>query len=182
MRLLYAQSQEKEANQMNIGGLYNASSMFQSMYNTNSYGSSSMASLTSSILGGSSSGMYSALSDRSLIQSGSYGKLLGAYYDRYGDEDVKKNSSNDILAKLKETYSKAEDKTVTETEDGKVIEKTEAADNKVEATKKDNETTTSPKKDTDVLSDLMRRNRTISYTNMGGVVKNMSAPSFDYIV
>lgn len=169
---------------MNIGGLYNASSMFQSMYNTNSYGSSSMASLTSSILGGSSSGIYSALSDRSLIQSGSYGKLLGAYYDQYGDEDVKKNSSNDILAKLKETYTKADDKTVTETEDGKVIEKTEAADTKSDATAKDSETaaTDTSKKDVDVLSDIMRRNRTISYTNMGGVIKNMATPSFDYIV
>ncbi len=166
---------------MNIGGLYNASSMFQSMYNTNSYGSSSMASLTSSILGGSSSGIYSALSDRSLIQSGSYGKLLGAYYDKYGDEDVKKNSSNDILDRLKETYSKSDDKTVTETEDGKVIEKTEATDKEADTATKDSATDTSSKK-TDILSDLMRRNRTISYTNMGGVIKNMSAPSFDYIV
>lgn len=166
---------------MNIGGLYNASSMFQSMYNTNSYGSSSMASLTSSILGGSSSGVYSALSDRSLIQSGSYGKLLGAYYDKYGDEDVKKNSSNDILDRLKETYTKSDDKTVTETEDGKVVEKTEATDKEADTASKDSATDTSSKK-TDVLSDLMRRNRTISYTNMGGVIKNMSAPSFDYIV
>ncbi len=166
---------------MNIGGLYNASSMFQSMYNTNSYGSSSMASLTSSILGGSSSGVYSALSDRSLIQSGSYGKLLGAYYDKYGDEDVKKNSSNDILDRLKETYTKSDDKTVTEAEDGKVIEKTEATDKEADTATKDSTTDTSSKK-TDVLSDLMRRNRTISYTNMGGVIKNMSAPSFDYIV
>lgn len=166
---------------MNIGGLYNASSMFQNMYNTNSYGSSSMASLTSSILGGSSSGVYSALSDRSLIQSGSYGKLLGAYYDKYGDEDVKKNSSNDILDRLKETYTKSDDKTVTETEDGKVIEKTEATDKEADTATKDSATDTSSKK-TDVLSDLMRRNRTISYTNMGDVIKNMSAPSFDYIV
>lgn len=166
---------------MNISGLYNASSMFQSMYNTNSYGSSSMASLTSSILGSSSSGVYSALSDRSLIQSGSYGKLLGAYYDKYGDEDVKKNSSNNILDRLKETYTKSDDKTVTETEDGKVIEKTEATDKEADTATKDSATDTSSKK-TDVLSDLMRRNRTISYTNMGGVIKNMSAPSFDYIV
>lgn len=166
---------------MNIGGLYNASSMFQSMYNTNSYGSSSMASLTSSILGGSTSGVYSALSDRSLIQSGSYGKLLGAYYDKYGDEDVKKNSSNDILDRLKETYTKSDDKTVTETEDGKVVEKTEATDKEADTATKDSATDTSSKK-ADVLSDLMRRNRTISYTNMGGVIKNMSAPSFDYIV
>ena len=166
---------------MNIGGLYNASSMFQSMYNTRGYGSSSMASLTSSILGGSSSGVYSALSDRSLIQSGSYGKLLGAYYDKYGDEDVKKNSSNDILDRLKKTYTKSDDKTVTETEDGKVIEKTEATDKEADTATKDSATDTSSKK-TDVLSDLMRRNRTISYTNMGGVIKNMSAPSFDYIV
>ncbi len=166
---------------MNIGGLYNASSMFQSMYNTNSYGSSSMASLTSSILGGSTSGVYSALSDRSLIQSGSYGKLLGAYYDKYGDEDVKKNSSNDILDRLKETYTKSDDKTITETEDGKVVEKTEATDKEADTASKESATDTASKK-TDVLSDLMRRNRTISYTNMGGVIKNMSVPSFDYIV
>ncbi len=166
---------------MNISGLYNASSMFQSMYNTNSYGSSSMASLTSSILGGGTNGVYSALSDRSLIQSGSYGKLLGAYYDKYGDEDVKKNSSNDILDRLKETYTKSDEKTVTETEDGKVIEKAEATDKEADTASKDSATDTASKK-TDVLSDLMRRNRAISYTNMGGVIKNMSAPSFDYIV
>lgn len=164
---------------MNIGSLYNASSMFQSMYNTNNHGSSSMASLTSSILGGSSStsGVYSALSDRALIRSGSYGKLLGAYYDKYGDEDVKKNTSTDILDKLKASTAKEPtDKTVAETEDGKVVEKTEASE------KKENATADTASKSTDVLSDIMRRNRTISYTNMGGVVKNMTAPSFDYIV
>lgn len=165
---------------MNIGSLYNASSLFQSMYNTNSYGSSSMASLTSSVLGGSSSasGVYSALSDRALIQSGSYGKLLGAYYEQYGDEDIKKNSSNDILAKLKASTESKEttDKTVTETEDGKVVEKAEATD------KKENATADTSNKSTDVLSDIMRRNRTISYTNMGGVIKNMTAPTYDYIV
>lgn len=166
---------------MNIGGLYNASSMFQSMYNTNSYGSSSMASLTSSILGGSSSasGIYSGLSDRSLIRTGSYGKLMNAYYDSVGKDDKETTSSADILEKLKASRAPKEDtdKTVTETEDGKVIEKTEATDNESDNTVAD----TSSKK-TDVLSDLMRRNRTISYTNMGGIIKNMSAPSFDYIV
>ena len=163
---------------MNIGGLYNASSMFQSMYNTRGYGSSSMASLTSSILGGSSSGVYSALSDRSLIQSGSYGKLLGAYYDKYGDEDVKKNSSNDILDRLKETYTKSDDKTVTETEDGKVVEKADAADT-VNTT--DTQSGNS-KKEYDVLEDLLSRNRTVSYTNSGNSIKDPVVSSYNYAV
>lgn len=138
---------------MNIGGLYNVSSIFQSMYNTNSYGSSSMASLTNTVLGGSSvNSIYSSLSDRSLIQSGSYGKLLNAYY-----------------------AGEATDKVVADTEDGKVVEKTEASD-------KQAKDAASTEKSTDVLSDLMRRNRAISYTNMGGIIKNMSTPSFDYIV
>ena len=164
---------------MNIGGLYDVSSMFQSMYNTNHYGSSSMASLTSSILGGSSStgGMYSSLSDYSLIKSGSYNKLMSAYYDATGSDEKDNTSTNDILAKLKETYTPSEDsKTVTETEDGKVVEKAEAAD------KKEETASDASSQKTDVISDLMRRNRTISYTNMGGVIKNMSTPSFDYIV
>lgn len=163
---------------MNIGGLYNASSMFQSMYNTNSYGSSSMASLTNNILGASSaSGMYSSLSDYSLIKSGSYNKLMNAYYDTVGSDEKEVTSSKDILAKLKETYTPSEDKkTVAETEDGKVIEKAEATD------KQDETAPDTSSKKTDVISDLMRRNRAISYTNMGGVIKNMPAPSFDYIV
>lgn len=166
---------------MNIGGLYNASSLFQNMYNTNSYGSSSMASLTSNILGGSSSGMYSSLSDYSLIKSGSYNKLMSAYYDTVGSDEDTSKSSADILEKLKASRTPAKeetDKVVAETEDGKVVEKTETAT----ADKKAESDTNDTAKKTDVLSDLMRRNRTISYTNMGGVIKNMATPSFDYIV
>ena len=58
-------------NNYNYAG--NMSMLFQSLYTTNNSGSSSMASLTNSILGGSSSasGIYSSLSDYSLIKSGS---------------------------------------------------------------------------------------------------------------
>lgn len=166
---------------MNIGGIYNASSMFQSMYTTRNSGS--MASLTSSILGGSSlnSGMYSALADRSLIKSGSYGKLMSAYYDTVGEEKSKRSSSStDILEKLKATREPAKDtadKTVTETEDGKVVEKAEST-----AKDKGIETKGNKKEEVDVLTDIFRRNRSISYTSMGGAIKNMAVPSFDYIV
>lgn len=168
---------------MNIGSLYNTASLFQNMYNAGNYGSSSMASLTSSVLGGASSasGMYSSLSDYSLIKSGSYGKLVSAYYDVADSEEKKTSkSSTDILEKLKASKTPADEKdknVVVETADGKVTEKTESA-----ATDSKSDTATAPNKKVDVLADLMRRKRTISYTNMGNVVKNMSTPSFDYIV
>lgn len=168
---------------MNIGGLYNASSLFQSMYNTNSYGSSSMVALTNTMLGGSSStsGVYSSLSDYSMIKSGGYGKLLSAYYDTVGaNEDSKSTSSSDILEKLKASRTTGTDdteKTVVESEDGKVVEKAETTDKTAKTT-----ATETKEKDVDVLTDLLRRNRTISYTNMGGVIKNMVTPSYDYIV
>lgn len=157
----------------------NMSTLFQSLYTTNNSNSSSMASLTNSILGGSSvsNGLYSSLSDYALIKSGSYGKLLKAYY---ADEDLSKDSkavtSNDIYEKLKAANTpKTEetDKTVTETEDGKVVEKTEATD------KAD---TTTKKKDYDVLEDLLSRNRTVSYTNSGSSVKDSIVSSYNYAV
>lgn len=159
----------------------NMSTLFKSLYTTNNSSSSSMASLTNSILGGSSAsnGLYSSLSDYALIKSGSYGKLLKAYY---ADEDLSKDSkavtSNDIYEKLKAANTpKTEEteKTVTETEDGKVVEKTDAAT--------DTTTTTSTEKeDYDVLEDLLSRNRTVSYTNTGSSVKDSIVSSYNYAV
>ena len=114
---------------MNINSYNYASSMstlFQSLYNTGSSNSSSMASLTNSILGGSSAtnGFYSSLSDYALIKSGSYGKLLKAYYASEDVDSSKAVTSNDIYEKLKAANNPKKeeaDKTVTETEDGKVI-------------------------------------------------------------
>lgn len=169
---------------MNINSYNYASSMstlFQSMYTTGNSNSSSMASLTNSILGGSSAtnGFYSSLSDYALIKSGSYGKLMKAYY---ADEDLSKDSkavtSNDIYEKLKAANTpKTEEaeKTVTETEDGKVVEKTEATD-------RTNESTATAKKDYDVLEDLLSRNRTVSYTNTGNSVKDSVVSSYNYAV
>lgn len=165
----------------------NMSTLFQSLYTTNNSSSSSMASLTNSILGGSSAsnGLYSSLSDYALIKSGSYGKLLKAYY---ADEDLSKDSkavtSNDIYEKLKAANTpKTEEteKTVTETEDGKVVEKTEATDKATESvdTKTD---TSSTKEDYDVLEDLLSRNRTVSYTNTGSSVKDSIVSSYNYAV
>lgn len=173
---------------MNINSYNYASSMstlFQSLYTTGNSNSSSMASLTNSILGGSSAsnGFYSSLSDYALIKSGSYGKLMKAYY---ADEELSKDSkavtSNDIYEKLKAANTpKAEEaeKTVTETEDGKVVEKTEAtADEKVE----DKADTTTKKKDYDVLEDLLSRNRNVSYTSTGSGVKDSVVSSYNYAV
>ncbi len=175
-------------NSYNYAG--NMSTLFQSLYNTNNSGSSSMASLTNSILGGSSAsnGIYSSLSDYALIKSGSYGKLLKAYY---ADEDLSKDSkavtSNDIYEKLKAANTpKTEEteKTVTETEDGKVVEKTEATDKTADADKKveDKADTTTKKKDYDVLEDLLSRNRNVSYTSTGSGVKDSVVSSYNYAV
>ncbi|MBQ7766393.1 MAG: hypothetical protein IJ397_06100 [Lachnospiraceae bacterium] len=174
-------------NNYNYAG--NMSMLFQSLYTTNNSGSSSMASLTNSILGGSSSasGIYSSLSDYSLIKSGSYGKLLKAYY---ADEDLSKDSkavtSNDIYEKLKAANNpKTEeaDKTVTETEDGKVIEKTEATNNTTDsANETDAQSNKVAKKDYDVLEDLLSRNRTVGYTNSGNSVKDSVVSSYNYAV
>ena len=161
---------------MNINGLNNYSYLFQGMYGSSYGSSSSMASLTNSMLGGSSSnlGVYSSLSDYSLIKTGGYGKLLKSYYNTLAsdDERSKVTTSSDILQKLKETKTKdteETDKTVSESEDGKVVEKTET-------------TQASAKKDVDVLADIFRRNRIISYTNMGGIIKDGVQPTYDYIV
>lgn len=172
---------------MNISSNYasNMSTLFQSLYTTSNSNSSSMASLTTTILGGSSStdSFYSSLSDYALIKSGSYGKLLKAYY---ADEDVSKDSkavtSNDIYEKLRAANNpKTEEteKTVTETEDGKVVEKTEAAatDKKVEEAD-----ITTQKKDYDVLEDLLSRNRNVSYTSTGSGVKDSVVSSYNYAV
>lgn len=177
---------------MNINSYNYASSMstlFQSLYNTGSSNSSSMASLTNSVLGGSSAtnGFYSSLSDYALIKSGSYGKLLKAYYaDEDSAKDSKAVTSNDIYEKLKAANTpKTEktDKTVTETEDGKVVEKAEVADKTTDTAKtteeKNNSTT---KKDYDVLEDLLSRNRNISYTNTGSGVKDSVVSSYNYAV
>jgi len=169
-------------NSYNYSG--NMSMLFQSLYSANNSGSSSMASLTNSILGGSSSasGIYSSLSDYSLIKSGSYGKLLKAYY---ADEDLSKDSkavtSNDIYEKLKAANTpKTEeaDKTVAETEDGKVVEKADAA-NTVNTTDTQSDNS---KKEYDVLEDLLSRNRTVSYTNSGNSIKDPVVSSYNYAV
>ena len=181
MRLLYALIFGKEADEMNISSNYasNMSMLFQSMYSTGNSGSSSMASLTNSVLGGSSatSGFYSSLSDYSLIKSGSYGKLL------------KVVTSNDIYEKLKAANAKKTetDKPVTETEDGKVVEKAEATDKTVTSTDSKTETVSkeeavSKKEDYDVLEDLLSRNRNVSYTNTGTGVKDTIASSYNYAV
>ncbi len=179
---------------MNISSNYasNMSMLFQSMYSTGNSGSSSMASLTNSVLGGSSatSGFYSSLSDYSLIKSGSYGKLLKAYYATEDtDKDSKVVTSNDIYEKLKAANAKKTetDKTVTETEDGKVVEKAEATDKTVTSTDSKTETVSkeeavSKKEDYDVLEDLLSRNRNVSYTNTGTGVKDTIASSYNYAV
>lgn len=176
---------------MNINSYNYASSMstlFQSLYTTGNSNSSSMASLTNSILGGSSAsnGFYSSLSDYALIKSGSYGKLMKAYY---ADEELSKDSkavtSNDIYEKLKAANTpKAEEaeKTVTETEDGKVVEKAEATDKAADEKAEDKTDTTTKKKDYDVLEDLLSRNRNVSYTSTGSGVKDSVVSSYNYAV
>ncbi len=166
----------------------NMSTLFQSLYTTGNSNSSSMASLTNSILGGSSAsnGFYSSLSDYALIKSGSYGKLLKAYYaDEDLSKDSKKVTSNDIYEKLKAANTpKTEEteKTVTETEDGKVVEKTEATDKSANEKVEDKADTTAKKKDYDVLEDLLSRNRNVSYTNTGSGVKDSVVSSYNYAV
>ncbi len=176
---------------MNINSYNYANSMstlFQSLYTTGNSNSSSMASLTNSILGGSSAsnGFYSSLSDYALIKSGSYGKLLKAYYaDEDLSKDSKKVTSNDIYEKLKAANTpKTEEteKTVTETEDGKVVEKTEATDKSTDEKVEDKADTTAKKKDYDVLEDLLSRNRNVSYTNTGSGVKDSVVSSYNYAV
>lgn len=176
---------------MNINSYNYASSMstlFQSLYTTGNSNSSSMASLTNSILGGSSAsnGFYSSLSDYALIKSGSYGKLMKAYY---ADEELSKDSkvvtSNDIYEKLKAANTpKTEEteKTVTETEDGKVVEKTEATDKAADEKVEDKADTTTKKKNYDVLEDLLSRNRNVSYTSTGSGVKDSVVSSYNYAV
>lgn len=177
---------------MYINSYYNSniSTLFQSMYHTGNSNSSSMASLTNTVLGGSSSnsGIYSSLSDYNLIKSGSYGKLLKAYYST---EDTESSSatSTDIFEKLKSELAEAKkaESTVTETEDGNVVEKTEASD-----ASKDTETTETTKtedtvakentvkKATSVLDDLLTRNR-IMYSSTASLVKQTDS-LVDYAV
>jgi len=174
---------------MNINSYNYASSMstlFQSLYNTGSSNSSSMASLTNSILGGSSAtnGFYSSLSDYALIKSGSYGKLLKAYYASEDVDSSKAVTSNDIYEKLKAANNPKKeeaDKTVTETEDGKVVEKAETTE-KTDKTAEDTTTKTTKKKDYDVLEDLLSRNRNVSYTKTGNGVKDSVVSSYNYAV
>ena len=173
---------------MNINSYYNSniSSLFQSMYNTGNSNSSSMASLTTTVLGGSSNnGLYSSLGDYNLIKSGSYSKLLKAYYSTSDAEDTK-SSSTDIFEKLKSELAEAKkaESTVTETEDGKVVEKTEATKDtettetaKTEDVAKKESTT---KKATSVLDDLLTRNR-IMYSSTASLVKQTDS-LVDYAV
>ncbi len=102
----------------------NISTLLQSMYtsSSSSSSSSSMASLTTTVLGGStsSSGIYSSLGDYNLIKSGSYAKLLKAYYSTSDTESSTSASSTDIFDKLKSSV-------VSETEDGTVVAKTDSS-------------------------------------------------------
>ena len=107
-------------NYMNSGALFSSMSKSSSANVTSAVlggtsflsGTNNMASLTNSVLGGSKG--TSVLTDYALVKSGSYGKLLKAYYASAKDEtkvskvsEEEDNGKNDTSAVYDEKGGKA---------------------------------------------------------------------------